>query len=303
MVIMHNYYDLTISFIIGSIFKVLYGIYKEINFFINTSLFQEDEMKVVLLAGGFGTRISEESQYKPKPMIEIGGKPILWHIMKEYSHYGFYDFVICAGYKQHYIKKWFSDYFLRTSDVTFDFSKKDNAITIHDKFSEPWKVTVVDTGLNTMTGGRLKRIQKYIGNETFMMTYGDGVCDVDINKLLEFHKQSGKKATLTAVMLEQSKGVLDIASDNSVKAFREKSLTDGAPINAGYMVFEPEIFDYIDSDATVLEREPLEKLAAEGELMSYMYKGFWQCMDTKREMDMLNNLLEQGKAPWKKWRD
>ena len=182
-------------------------------------------MKVVLLAGGFGTRISEESQYKPKPMIEIGGKPILWHIMKEYSHYGFYDFVICAGYKQHYIKKWFSDYFLRTSDVTFDFSKKDNAITIHDKFSEPWKVTVVDTGLNTMTGGRLKRIQKYIGNETFMMTYGDGVCDVDINKLLEFHKQSGKKATLTAVMLEQSKGVLDIASDNSVKAFREKSLT------------------------------------------------------------------------------
>ena len=276
---------------------------KEINFFINTSLFQEDEMKVVLLAGGFGTRISEESQYKPKPMIEIGGKPILWHIMKEYSHYGFYDFVICAGYKQHYIKKWFSDYFLRTSDVTFDFSKKDNAITIHDKFSEPWKVTVVDTGLNTMTGGRLKRIQKYIGNETFMMTYGDGVCDVDINKLLEFHKQSGKKATLTAVMLEQSKGVLDIASDNSVKAFREKSLTDGAPINAGYMVFEPEIFDYIDSDATVLEREPLEKLAAEGELMSYMYKGFWQCMDTKREMDMLNNLLEQGKAPWKKWRD
>lgn len=260
-------------------------------------------MKVVLLAGGFGTRISEESQYKPKPMIEIGGKPILWHIMKEYSHYGFYDFVICAGYKQHYIKKWFSDYFLRTSDVTFDFSKKDNAITIHDKFSEPWKVTVVDTGLNTMTGGRLKRIQKYIGNETFMMTYGDGVCDVDINKLLEFHKQSGKKATLTAVMLEQSKGVLDIASDNSVKAFREKSLTDGAPINAGYMVFEPEIFDYIDSDATVLEREPLEKLAAEGELMSYMYKGFWQCMDTKREMDMLNNLLEQGKAPWKKWRD
>lgn len=303
MVIMRNYYDLTINFIIGSIFKVLYGIYKEINFFINTSLFQEDEMKVVLLAGGFGTRISEESQYKPKPMIEIGGKPILWHIMKEYSHYGFYDFVICAGYKQHYIKKWFSDYFLRTSDVTFDFSKKDNAITIHDKFSEPWKVTVVDTGLNTMTGGRLKRIQKYIGNETFMMTYGDGVCDVDINKLLEFHKQSGKKATLTAVMLEQSKGVLDIASDNSVKAFREKSLTDGAPINAGYMVFEPEIFDYIDSDATVLEREPLEKLAAEGELMSYMYKGFWQCMDTKREMDMLNNLLEQGKAPWKKWRD
>lgn len=260
-------------------------------------------MKVVLLAGGLGTRISEESQYKPKPMIEIGGKPILWHIMKEYSHYGFNEFIICAGYKQHVIKEWFADYFLHNSDITFDFTSGKNDMIIHDQHCEPWRVTVVDTGLNTMTGGRVKRIQEYIGNETFMLTYGDGVCDVDIQALVRFHKSHGKLATLTAVKLEQEKGVLDIDEHDSVRAFREKSQTDGAVINAGYMVFEPAIFDYIAGDETVLERAPLEKLAAEGELMSYQHKGYWQCMDTKREMEILEKLLKKGTAPWKKWQD
>lgn len=205
-------------------------------------------MKVVLLAGGLGTRISEESQYKPKPMIEIGGKPILWHIMKEYSHYGFNEFIVCAGYKQHVIKEWFADYFLHNSDITFDYTNGDRNVIVHDQHLDKWKVTVVDTGLNTMTGGRIKRIQKYVGNEPFMMTYGDGVCDVDISKLLEFHKEHGKIATLTAVLQEQEKGVLDIDPDNTVRAFREKNMCDGAPINAGYMVLNPEIFDYIDGD-------------------------------------------------------
>ena len=259
-------------------------------------------MKVVLLAGGFGTRISEESQFKPKPMVEIGGMPILWHIMKEYSYYGFNDFIICAGYKQHVIKEWFADYFLHTSDVTFDFTEGNKTI-IHNMRAEPWRVTVVDTGLNTMTGGRIKRIQPYIGNETFMMTYGDGVCDVNISDLVEFHKSHGKTATLTAVMLEQQKGVLDIGGDNAVHSFREKNVSDGAPINAGYMVLSPDIFNYIDGDDTVFEKKPLETLAKKGELMSYMHKGFWQCMDTKREMDMLEKLYSAGNAPWKKWKD
>ena len=200
-------------------------------------------MKVVILAGGFGTRISEESQYKPKPMLEIGGMPILWHIMKNYAYFGFNEFVICAGYKQHMIKEWFADYFLYTSDITFDFTKG-NEMIVHNQHAEPWKVTIVDTGLNTMTGGRIKRIQSYIGNETFMMTYGDGVCDVDISKLVEFHKNNGKIATLTAVQLQQSKGILNIAEDNTVRSFREKSSMDSAPINAGFMVLEPKIFDY-----------------------------------------------------------
>lgn len=259
-------------------------------------------MKVVLLAGGYGTRISEESQFKPKPMIEIGDKPILWHIMKEYSHYGFNEFVICAGYKQHVIKEWFADYFLYTSDITFDFAHE-NEMVVHNQHAEPWKVTVVDTGLNTMTGGRIKRIQPYIGNETFMMTYGDGVCDVNIADLLEFHKKSGKIATLTSVMVEQQKGVLDIGGDNAVHAFREKSAADGAPINAGYMVLNPEIFDYIEGDDTVFERGPLERLAAEGQLMSFMHRGFWQCMDSKREKDMLEKFWLTGQAPWKVWAD
>ena len=246
-------------------------------------------MKVVILAGGKGTRITEESQFRPKPMIEIGGKPILWHIMKEYSHYGFNDFVICAGYKQHMIKQWFADYFLRCSDVTFDYSEGKN------------KITVCDTGYDTMTGGRVKRIQKYVGDEPFMLTYGDGVCDVDIQKLVEFHKNHGKIATLTAVVIDQQKGVLDIAENNSVRSFREKSLSDGAMINAGYMVLQPEIFDYIEGDDTIFEKDPLTKLAEEGQLMSYTHRGFWQCMDNAREKDLLEKMWETGTALWKKW--
>jgi len=260
-------------------------------------------MKVVILAGGYGTRLSEESVLKPKPMIEIGGKPILWHIMKEYSHYGFNEFIICAGYKQDMIKKYFADYFLHNSDITFDFTGGRNDMTIHDQRCEPWKVTVVDTGLNTMTGGRIKRVSDYIGNETFMLTYGDGVCDIDIAKLVEFHKSHGKPATLTSVILEQQKGVLEIANDNTVRAFREKKHEDGAKINAGYMVLEPQVLDLLKDDTTVFEREPLEQLAARGELMSYSHYGFWQCMDTKLEKDTLEALYTKGIAPWKCWDD
>lgn len=258
-------------------------------------------MKVVILAGGYGTRISEESQFKPKPMIDIGGQPILWHIMKEYAYYGFDEFIICAGYKQQFIKQWFADYYFRNSDVSFDYRNGNQDVTIHETHLEPWKVTVVDTGTDTMTGGRIKRIQKYVGDEPFLMTYGDAVCDVDIAKLVEYHKNNGKIATLTAVIQDQSKGVLDIGGDNAVKSFREKQVTDGVPINAGYMVLQPEIFDYIDGDETVFEKEPLEKLAKEGELMSYVHKGFWQCMDNLRERDMLEKMLSKNVAPWKKW--
>lgn len=260
-------------------------------------------MKVVILAGGYGTRISEESQFRPKPMIEIGGKPILWHIMKEYSYYGFNDFIICAGYKQHMIKQWFNDYYLRCSDVTFDYSNGRNELYIHETNIDPWKVTISDTGYSTMTGGRIKRIQKYIGDEPFMLTYGDGVCDVDIFKLVEFHNQHGKIATLTSVVVEQQKGVLDVAENNSVRAFREKNMNDGALINAGYMVLQPEVFDYIDGDDTIFEKGPLEKLALDGELMSYTHRGFWQCMDNAREKEILENIWDAGKAPWKKWED
>ncbi|SET25666.1 glucose-1-phosphate cytidylyltransferase [Pseudobutyrivibrio sp. C4] len=258
-------------------------------------------MKVVLLAGGLGTRISEESIYKPKPMVDIGEQPIIWHIMKEYSYYGHNEFIICAGYKQQVIKQWFADYFMRRSDISFDYRNGSNEMTIHKSNVEPWKVTIVDTGLDTMTGGRIKRVQEYVGNETFLMTYGDGVCDVDINKLIEFHKENNKIATLTAVLQDQTKGILDIGGDNAVKSFREKKLDDGVPINAGYMVFEPKIFDYIDGDRTVLERGPLEKLAEQGELMSYIHKGFWQCMDNMREKETLEKLIKAGKAPWMKW--
>lgn len=258
-------------------------------------------MKTVLLAGGFGTRISEESQFKPKPMIEIGGMPILWHIMKEYAYYGHTEFVICAGYRQDYIKDWFANYFLHNSDVSFDFRNGLNEMTVHQSTLEPWKVTVVDTGYDTMTGGRIKRVQKYVGDEPFFMTYGDGVCDVDINKLLEFHKSHRKLATLTAVKQAQDKGVLNIGGDNAVKSFREKNIADGAPINAGYMVLEPQVFDLLDGDDCVFERKPLETLAKEGQLMSYIHEGFWQCMDNVRERDMLDKLLLEDKAPWKKW--
>lgn len=258
-------------------------------------------MKVVLLAGGFGSRISEESQFKPKPMIEIGGMPILWHIMKEYAYYGHFEFIICAGYKQEYIKEWFANYFLHTSDVTFDYRDGNNKMTVHTNHSEPWKVTVVDTGNNTMTGGRIKRVKNYVGNEPFLMTYGDGVCDVNINNLLEFHKSHGKLATLTAVKMAQDKGILNIGGDNAVKSFREKNINDGAPINAGYMVLQPEIFNYLTGDDCIFERAPLEALAKEGQLMSYIHKGFWQCMDNIREKTMLEKLLATNSAPWQKW--
>ena len=259
-------------------------------------------MKVVLLAGGYGTRISEESHLKPKPMIEIGGKPILWHIMKEYSYYGFNEFVICAGYKQHVIKEWFANYYLHNSDITFDFSK-DNKMTVHSNVAEPWKVTIVDTGLNTMTGGRLKRVKEFVGNETFMLTYGDGVCDIDMKELLEFHKKHGRAATITAVKLGQRFGILDINEDDVITRFREKEDSEGARINGGYMVLEPSVFDYLEDDTTVFEQGPLRGLAADGQLMAYEFDGYWQCMDTKREMDKLNELIETGKAPWMKWKN
>ncbi len=257
-------------------------------------------MKAVILAGGYGTRISEESQYKPKPMVEIGGMPILWHIMKEYSAYGIQDFIICAGYKQEIIKEWFNNYFLYMSDVTFDMTDGKKVI-LHEQHAEPWRVTVVDTGEATLTGSRIKRVQKYVGNETFCMTYGDGVCDVDIQKVIAFHRKHGKIATLTAVLQKQSKGVLNIGGDFAVKSFREKSQMDSAPINAGYMVLEPEIFDYLTEDGCIFEQEPMRRLAAEGQLMSYQHRGFWQCMDTLYEKMELERLWESGAAPWKVW--
>lgn len=256
-------------------------------------------MKVVLLAGGFGTRISEESRFKPKPMIEIGGMPILWHIMKEYAHWGFNEFVICAGYKQHVIKEYFADYFLHTSDITFDFTKGNNLI-VHQQHAEPWKVTVVDTGLNTMTGGRIKRIAPYVNNETFMLTYGDGVSDVPMDKVLEFHKSHGKICTMTAVKPEGRFGILDL-NGNQIESFREKSKQDVGYINGGYMVLEPKIFDYIKDDSTTFEREPLETIAEEGQLMAYKHKGFWQCMDTMRDRQKLEELWATGNALWKVW--
>lgn len=257
-------------------------------------------MKVVILAGGLGTRISEESHLKPKPMIEIGGKPILWHIMKLYSYYGFNEFIICCGYKQHIIKEWFADYYLFNCDVTFDFSNG-NEMTVHNNESEPWKVTLVDTGLNTMTGGRVKRVQKYIGNEPFMLTYGDAVADLNIKKLLEFHRAHRKIATISAVTVTQRFGVLGINEENTIESFREKSVEDGSRINAGFMVMNPQIFDYISGDSTVFEKEPLETVASMGELKAYKHNGYWQCMDTKREMEKLEELWQSGQAPWKVW--
>lgn len=257
-------------------------------------------MKVVILAGGYGTRISEESHLKPKPMIEVGEKPMLWHIMKEYSHYGYNEFVICCGYKQHLIKEWFADYYLYNCDVTFDFSDE-NKMTVHNNVSEPWKVTLVDTGLNTMTGGRVKRIQKYIGNEPFMLTYGDAVSDVHIDELVKFHQKSGKLATITAIQVGQRFGVIDIEEDNSIHSFREKNDKDSSRVNGGYMVMEPEVFAYLKDDQTVFEKEPLRKLAEDGQLVGYKHNGFWQCMDTKREMEKLEALWQSGEAPWKVW--
>ena len=256
-------------------------------------------MKVVLLAGGFGTRISEESHLRPKPMIEIGEKPILWHIMKYYSQYGFHEFVVCLGYKQYVVKEFFADYFLHMSDVTFDLAN--NQMEVHNNYSEPWKVTLVDTGLKTMTGGRVKRIRPYVGDEPFMLTYGDGLADVDLKKLGEFHRQHGRIATITAVNVGQRFGVLDIQQGGRIQAFREKNDRDGALINGGFMVMNPQVFDYIQGDDTVLEKEPLENLARDGELMAFTHDGFWKCMDTQRDKMQLEAMWQSGQAPWKIW--
>ena len=259
----------------------------------------EVNMQVVILAGGFGTRISEESHLKPKPMVEIGDMPILWHIMKYYSSFGFKDFIICLGYKQYVIKEFFADYFLHTSDVTIDLAN--NHIDVLNKNGEDWKVTLVDTGLHTMTGGRVKRVLPLIKEKNFLLTYGDGLSNVDLNKLIDFHIKSGKIATITTVSISNMKGVLDIDDNNVITSFREKEATDEAVINGGYMILNKKICDYIAGDDIPLEKEPFTKLAEMRELMSFRHKGFWQCMDTQREMKLLNELWASGKAPWKVW--
>lgn len=258
-------------------------------------------MKVVILAGGFGTRISEESYLKPKPMIEIGEQPILWHIMKLYSYYGFNDFIICCGYKARVIKDYFFNYYLYNSDVTFDFSAN-NRMTVHSNVAEPWRVTVVDTGLNTMTGGRIKRIQPYVGNEDFMLTYGDGVSNIDLKALVAYHRSHGKKATLTAVQPGGKFGQINVGEDNVIHSFAEKKKEDGGWINGGFMVLSPAVFDMISGDGTTFEREPMEQLAAAGELAAYRHYGFWQCMDTLRDKNYLEQLWQSGSAPWKIWK-
>lgn len=258
-------------------------------------------MKALILAGGFGTRISEESQFKPKPMVNLGGMPILWHIMKGYSAHGVNEFIICAGYKQHVIKEYFADYFLHTSDVTYDFTNGKNEMTIHQSTSEPWKVTVVDTGLQTMTGGRVKRVKDYIGDEPFFLTYGDGVSDVNITKLLEFHKNHGKMVTMSAYNAGQRFGVLDISETGAISEFREKTEGDGSLINIGFMVCQPEFLNYIHGDDEILEKQPLMTVALEGQLMAFRHDGFWQCMDTVREKEKLEELWGKGAAPWKVW--
>ena len=258
-------------------------------------------MKVVILAGGLGTRITEESHLKPKPMIEIGERPILWHIMKYYSEFGFNDFVICLGYKQYIVKEFFADYFLHTSDITIDLAN--NKMEVHNNYAEPWKVTLVDTGLNTMTGGRIKRVRDYIGDEDFMLTYGDGLSNVDLKALLDFHKKHKRIGTMTTVNIGQAKGVISLSEDGSIKSFREKSDNDGAIINGGFMVMSSKIFDFIDGDETIFEQEPLQALVDRGELMSFYHGGFWQCMDTQREKEKLESLWASGKAPWMRWNE
>lgn len=257
-------------------------------------------MKVVILAGGFGTRISEESILKPKPMIEIGGKPILWHIMKIYSSYGFNEFIVCLGYKGTFIKEYFAHYFLNESDVTFDFTEGNNNI-IHNNPQEPWKVTLVDTGLETATGGRVKRIKPYIGSEPFMLTYGDGLSDINIRKLLDFHKKHGKMVTLSAVQPIGRFGILSINKNNMVTSFREKPQETNSWINGGFFILEPGIFDYISGDNIMLEREPLERIADEEELMSFKHSGFWYAMDKISDKIHLESLWTSGSPPWKVW--
>ena len=255
-------------------------------------------MKTVILAGGLGTRLSEETSVKPKPLIDIGGRPILWHIMKTYSHFGFNDFVVCLGYKGYAIKEFFANYFLHTSDVTFDLAN--NKLEVHHNYSEPWKVTLVDTGEDTLTGGRIKRIRNYVNGEDFFLTYGDGVGDVNIPKLLEFHRQQKTLATLTAMQPPGRFGALQIVNQR-VTTFQEKPVGDGSWVNGGFFVCSPKVFDYIEGDKTIWEREPLERLASEGQLSTYLHHGFWQPVDTLRDKNHLESLWDKGSAPWKVW--
>lgn len=255
-------------------------------------------MKVLILAGGYGTRLSEETDLKPKPMVEIGGKPILWHIMKSYSYYGFNEFIILTGYKSHVIKDYFINYYNRYSDVTVDMSN--NTVEVHKTRNEPWKVTMLYTGQDTMTAGRIKKAQKYVGDETFLLTYGDGVSDVDINDTVKAHNQSGKYCSMTAIQPVGRFGALDIDNDNIVHSFMEKPKGDGAWINAGFFVCEPQVFDYIKED-TMFEKAPLENLAKDGQLHAYKHNGFWQPMDTLRDKNLLTDLWQNDKAPWAKW--
>ncbi|HSZ33536.1 MAG TPA: glucose-1-phosphate cytidylyltransferase [Puia sp.] len=255
-------------------------------------------MKVLLLAGGFGTRLSEETDIRPKPMAEIGGKPIIWHIMKGYSHYGFNEFVILLGYKGYYIKEYFANYFLHQSDVTIDLTNND--IQVHNNTSEPWKVTLLETGLDTMTGGRIKRAKKFIGDEPFLLTYGDGVADINLDNLIKFHKSHGKLITMTAVQPEGRFGALETEGDKVV-SFLEKPKGDGSWINGGFFVCESKVLDFIAGDQTVFEQEPLQDLSSKGQLYKYQHNGFWKCMDTLRDKKTLNEMWEKGKAQWKTW--
>ncbi len=257
-------------------------------------------MKAVILAGGLGARLSEETSVKPKPMVEVGGQPILWHILKTYSSHGVNDFVICCGYKGYMIKEYFANYFLRMSDVTFDM--RFNQMNIHAGKAEPWRVTLVDTGENTLTGGRLKRVREHIGNETFCFTYGDGVCDINITKLIEFHQQQGTLATLTAVQPPGRFGAISLSHEQTkIQSFQEKPGGDGAYINGGYFVLEPSVIDYIADDSTTWEQEPLQKLAHLGQLSAFRHNGFWQPMDTLKDKNDLERHWQSGKAPWKVW--
>lgn len=256
-------------------------------------------MKVLLLAGGFGTRLSEETDIKPKPMVEIGGKPILWHIMKIYSKYGFNEFVILLGYKGYYIKEYFANYFLHQSDVTIDI--QNGNMEVLNNSSEPWKITLLDTGIDSMTGGRVKRAQNFIGDEPFMLTYGDGVSDIDIAKLIEFHKSHGKAITMTSAQPDGRFGALEVAENNQVESFHEKPKGDGYWVNAGFFVCEPKVFDYIEGDFTIFEQEPLKNLARDGEMFTFKHEGFWKPMDTLKDKNDLNKLWNSGKAPWKVW--
>jgi glucose-1-phosphate cytidylyltransferase len=257
-------------------------------------------MKVVILAGGLGTRLSEETSLKPKPMVEIGGMPILWHIMKIYSSYGYNDFVICLGYKGYLIKEYFTNYFLHKSDVTIDMN--DNSIKVHDSKAEPWKITLVDTGLNSMTGGRIKRIAEHVNNDTFMLTYGDGVGSIDINKLVDHHKASGKLCSVTAVQPSGRFGALNLNEKNDVLSFSEKPKGDGSWINGGFFVCEPKVFDYITGDSTIWEKEPMEKIAQDGQMTSFKHDGFWKPMDTLRDKQELENDWNNNQAQWKIWK-